>query len=67
LLWHRVKTVQMRTMARNQLHALALNQGLRGGSGLWSQRGQRELAPLQLGALQQRDAPGSDGADEDVR
>ena len=39
----------MRTMARNQLHALALNQGLRRGSGLWSQRGQRELAQLQLG------------------
>ena len=49
LLLHRVKTVQMRTMARNQLHALALNQGLRRGSGLWSQRGQRELAQLQLG------------------
>ena len=44
-----VKTVQMRTIARNQLHALALSQGLRRGSALWSRRGRRELAQLALG------------------
>lgn len=46
LLWHRVKTVQMRTTARIQLHALALNQRLRRGSAPWSRR---ELAQLALG------------------
>jgi transposase len=49
LLLHRVKLVRLRTMVRNQLHALALSQGLRRGSKLWTQRGQHELAALPLG------------------
>jgi transposase len=49
LLVHRSKLVQMRTAVRNQLQALALNQGLRRRRKLWSPKGRRELEALSLG------------------
>jgi transposase len=49
LLLHRNQWVQTRTAVQNQLHALAMNQGLRRKSRLWSQRGRQELAALELG------------------
>ena len=37
LLWHRHRLVQMRTRFMNQLQAIAMNEGIRRKSGLWSQ------------------------------
>ena len=48
LLLHRHKAVQMRTRVKNQLQALAINQGLRLRRGLWTQRGQQQLQALEL-------------------
>jgi transposase len=48
LLVYRNKLVSMRTGIRNQLHALAMNQGLRRQGRLWSARGRRELEALPL-------------------
>lgn len=49
LVLHRVKLVQMRTRVMNQLHALAMGQGLCRKTKLWSQAGLRELEALPLG------------------
>ena len=49
LLKHRDKLVKMRTSVRNQLHFLAMSQGVCRKRGLWSARGRRELEALQLG------------------
>lgn len=49
LVLHRVKLVQMRTQVMNQLHALAMGQGLCRKKRLWGQTGRRELAALELG------------------
>lgn len=49
LLLHREKLVRLRTTIRNQLQALALNQGLRRRRRLWSAPGRRELEALPLG------------------
>jgi len=49
LVLHRVKLVQMRTKVMNQLHALAMGQGLCRKKKLWSQAGRRELEALPLG------------------
>lgn len=49
LLLHRNQWVQTLTAVKNQLHALAMNQGLRKKSRLWSQAGRQELAALPLG------------------
>lgn len=49
LLLHRNQWVQTRTAAKNQLHALAMSQGLRRQSRLWSQAGRRQLHALALG------------------
>ena len=49
LLLHRTKLVGMRTAVKNQLQALALNQGLRRKSKLWREQGRRELEGLRLG------------------
>jgi transposase len=49
LLKHRHKLVGMRTTVKNQLHALAMNQGLCRGRKLWSARGRKELEKLALG------------------
>lgn len=48
LLLHRAKLVGWRTSVRNQLHALALGQGLRLGPSLASQRAQGKLGALPL-------------------
>jgi len=38
LLWHRHRLVQMRTRIMNQLHVVALNEGVRRKKALWSRR-----------------------------
>lgn len=48
LLMHRHKRVQMLTRVKNQLHALAINQGLRLRWKLWSSGGREQLAALPL-------------------
>jgi len=49
LLWHRHRLVQMRTRIMNQLQALAMNEGKRRKSKLWSAQGRAELEKLALG------------------
>ena len=49
LLWHRHKLVCMRTMLGNQLHALALSEGLCRKKKLFTQKGRVELVHLGLG------------------
>ncbi|MFZ0818482.1 MAG: IS110 family transposase [Candidatus Acidiferrales bacterium] len=49
LLWHRHKLVRMRTMLGNQLHFLAMNQGLCRKSKLFTKKGRAELGELSLG------------------
>lgn len=48
LVLHRVKLVQMRTKVMNQLHALAMGQGLCRKKKLWSKVGRAELEALPL-------------------
>jgi len=48
LLWHRHRLVQMRTRIMNQLQALAMNEGKRWKTKLWSERGRAELEKLPL-------------------
>src|SRR6201997_3104981 len=48
LLWHRHRMVQMRTRIMNQLQALAMNEGWRRKTKLWSARGRALLAKLAL-------------------
>jgi transposase len=48
LVAHRVRLVRMRTMLKNGLQAIALNQRLALGSKLWSQRGLAHLRTLPL-------------------
>jgi transposase len=48
LLLHRHRMVQMRTRVKNQLHSIAVNQGLRGGRRLWTRAGRRQLEQLTL-------------------
>ena len=48
LLVHRHQRVRMRTQVKNQLQALALNQGLRRQRGLWTAAGRQQLAALPL-------------------
>ena len=48
-LQHRHKLVQMRTSVKNQLHALALGQGLCRKQRLWSEAGRKALEALELG------------------
>jgi transposase len=49
LLWHRHKLVRMRTMLGNQLHALAMGQGLCRKKKLFTKKGRAELEGLGLG------------------
>jgi transposase len=49
LLWHRHKLVRMRTMVGNQLHALAMGQGLCRKAKLFTTKGRAELSGLCLG------------------
>jgi transposase len=48
LLWHRHRLVQMRTRIMNQLHVVALNQGVRRKKALWRPAGRQELESLVL-------------------
>jgi len=48
LLWHRHRLVQMRTRLMNQLHVIALNEGLRCKKALWRPAGRSELESLIL-------------------
>jgi transposase len=48
LVAHRVRLVRMRTMVKNGLQAIALNQRLAVGSKLWTQRGLSQLRALDL-------------------
>ena len=49
LLWHRHKLVSLRTMLGNQLHFLAMSQGLCRKKKLFSKKGRGELTSLALG------------------
>ena len=49
LLWHRHKLVCLRTLLGNQLHALALSEGLCRKKKLFTKKGRAELAGLALG------------------
>ena len=49
LLWHRHKLVCMRTMVGNQLHALAMGQGLCRKKKLFTKKGRGELESVALG------------------
>ena len=49
LLWHRHKLVCLRTMLANQLHFLAMGQGLCRKKKLFTRKGRGELAALPLG------------------
>jgi len=49
LLWHRHKLVRLRTMLGNQLHFLAMSQGLCRKKKLFTHKGRHELAGLALG------------------
>jgi transposase len=48
LLWHRHRFVQMRTRVMNQLHVVALNEGLRRKKALWRPAGRMELESIVL-------------------
>src|SRR5512142_2443660 len=48
LLWHRHRLVQMRTRVMNQLHVVALNEGLRRKKALWRADGRKELESIAL-------------------
>jgi transposase len=48
LLIHRMKLVRVRTQVKNQLHALAISQGVCRKRKLWSQKGRAELEALEL-------------------
>ena len=48
LLWHRHRLVQMRTRIMNQLQALAMNEGKRWKSKLWSGQGRADFERLPL-------------------
>ena len=48
LLWHRHRLVQMQTRLRNQLHAVALNEGVRLKKRLWRPKGRAQLESLVL-------------------
>jgi len=48
LLVHRMKQVRARTQVKNQLHALAISQGVCRGRKLWNTKGRKELESLAL-------------------
>ena len=71
LLVHRMKQVRARTQVKNQLHALAISQGVCRGRKLWSVKGRAELEGLALlpwGARRRKELLESlDRLDEQVR
>ena len=57
LLWHRHRLVQMRTRVMNQLHVVALNEGLRRKKALWRPAGRKRTGVDYAGALGQPTTP----------
>src|SRR4051812_25014927 len=55
LLWHRHCLVQMRTRVMNQLHVVALNEGLRRKKALWRPAGRNQLESLKLASRRRQD------------
>ena len=55
---HRHRLVQMRTRIMNQLQALAMNEGQRWKSKLWSEQGRAEIGETRVGSLGQPSAFG---------
>ena len=49
LLWHRYRTVQMRTRILNQLQSIAMNEGIQRRAGLRSVQGRKRLEQIPLG------------------
>jgi len=54
LLWHRHRLVQMRTRVMNQLHVVALNEGVRLKKALWRAAGREQLERLNLACWSSR-------------
>jgi transposase len=54
LVMHRHRLVQMRTRVKNQLRAVALNEGMERKPGLWSKKGQEQFRALLLPAWTER-------------
>jgi transposase len=54
LIWHRHRLVQLRTRVRNQLQAIALNEGVRRKRGLWTKKGRAQLEALSLSGWSNR-------------
>ena len=54
LVLHRHRLVQMRTRVKNQLRAVALNEGMGRQPGLWSRQGQEQFRALELPAWTDR-------------
>ena len=50
LVLHRQRLIQMRTRVKNQLRAVALNEGVGRKPGLWSRKGQEQFRALELPA-----------------
>jgi transposase len=48
LVWHRHRLVGMRTRVKNQLQAIAMNEGIRRKKGLWTEKGRQQLESLSL-------------------
>ena len=59
LLWHRHRLVQMRTRVMNQLHVVALNEGLRRKKALWRAAGRQQLQSIALAPWASRRRQGS--------
>src|SRR5713226_3822802 len=54
LLWHRHRMVQMRTRVMNQLHVVAVNEGVRLKKALWRPAGRAQLQSLVLASWANR-------------
>ena len=48
LVWHRHRLVGMRTRVKNQLQAVAMNEGIRRKKALWTEKGRQQLESLSL-------------------
>jgi len=59
LLWHRHRLVQMGTRVMNQLHVVALNEGLRRKKALWRAAGRQQLQSIALAPWASRRRQGS--------
>ncbi len=71
LLLHRHALVRLRTQVKNQLHAIALNQGLQKKRQLWTEAGRAQLQKLELRPYAARRRAESllrlDGLDQQIR